>query len=86
MAIIKRYVKKNGQKKVCYQAQVYIKGIRLKCRTFKNKTEACVWHDREKEKLLRDPSEFNQEKQSIIFSDCLRRYKEEALPLGGVKK
>ena len=83
MAIIKRYFKKNGQRKVCYQAQVYIRGIRLKCRTFKNKTEACIWHDREKEKLLKDPSEFNQEKQVFFFSDCLRQYQEEAIPLLG---
>ena len=31
MAIIKRYIKKNRQKKVCYQAQIYAKGFRLKC-------------------------------------------------------
>ena len=81
MAIIKRYIKKNGQKKVCYQAQVYIKGIRLKCRTFKTKTEACVWHDKQKEQLLKNPSEFYQEKSVMFFSDCLRQYQEEALPL-----
>ena len=42
MAIIKRYIKKNGQKKVCYQAQVYVQCIRQKCKTFKTKTEAYV--------------------------------------------
>ena len=81
MAIIKRYIKKNGQKKVCYQAQVYVKGFRLKCKTFKNKTEACVWHDKQKEQLLKNPSEFYQEKESVFFSECFKQYLEEAFPL-----
>ena len=74
MAIIKRYIKKNGQRKVCYQAQVYVKGFRLKCKTFKNKTEACVWHDKQKEQLLKNPSELYQEKQSVFFSECFKQY------------
>ena len=81
MAIIKRYIKKNGQRKVCYQAQVYVKGFRLKCKTFKNKTEACVWHDKQKDQLLKNPSEFYQEKQSVFFSECFKQYLEEAFPL-----
>ena len=81
MAIIKRYIKKNGQRKVCYQAQVYVKGIRLQCKTFKNKTEACIWHDKQKEQLLKNPSDLYQEKQSVFFSDCLKQYKEEAISL-----
>ena len=83
MAIIKRYIKKNGQKKVCYQAQVYVKGFRLNCKTFKTKTEACIWHDKEKEQLLKNPLQFNQEKSSVVFSECLKRYMEEAFPLLG---
>ena len=81
MAIIKRYIKKNGQKKVCYQAQVYVRGFRLQCKTFKNKTEACIWHDKEKEQLLKDPSEFHQEKPAVFFSDCFEKYIKEAFPL-----
>ena len=57
------------------------KGARLKCKTFKNKTEACIWHDREKERLLKNPSEFYQEKQILFFSDCFERYLEEAFSL-----
>ncbi len=81
MAIIKRYIKKNGQKKVCYQAQVYVKGVRQKCKTFKTKTAACVWHDKQKEQLLKNPSEAYQEKPIMFFSDCLNQYQKEALPL-----
>ena len=78
MAIIKRYFKKNGQRKVCYQAQVYVRGVRLHCKTFKNKTEACIWHDKQKEQLLNNPSEFYQEKEILFFSDCFERYLKEA--------
>ena len=81
MAIIKRYIKKNGIRKVCYQAQIYVRGNCLKSKTFKNKTEACIWHDREKERLLKDPSEMCQEKEEIFFSDCFERYLQEAFPL-----
>ena len=81
MAIIKRYIKKNGQRKLCYQAQVYVRGVRLQSKTFQNKTSACVWHDKQKEQLLKDPSELYQEKPIMLFSDCLKRYKEEAIPL-----
>ena len=81
MAIIKRYIKKNGIRKVCYQAQVYVQGVRQKYKTFKNKTEASVWHDKQKEQFLKNPSEFYQEKPVMFFSDCLKQYKEEAIPL-----
>ena len=81
MAIIKRYFKKNGQRKVCYQAQVYVRGIRLQCKTFKNKTEACIWHDKQKEQLVKNPSKVYQEKPTLFFSDCFERYIKEAFPL-----
>ena len=81
MAIIKRYIKKNGIKKVCYQAQIYVRGHCLKSKTFKNKTEACIWHDREKERLLKNPSEYYEEEPCLFFSDCFERYIKEAFPL-----
>ena len=81
MAIIKRYFKKNNQRKVCYQAQVYVRGFRLQCKTFKNKTEACIWHDKQKEQLLKNPSEMYQEKENLFFSDCFERYLKEAFSL-----
>ncbi|MDE0151103.1 MAG: site-specific integrase [Bdellovibrionales bacterium] len=83
MAIIKRYIKKNGQRKLCYQAQIYIRGVRLQSKTFKNKTTACVWHDKQKENLLKNPSDYNQEKQTVFFSECFERYLKEAFPLLG---
>ena len=70
----------HGQKKACYQ-QSYLKGIRQKYKTFKNKVDAYIWHDREKENFLKNPSQFNQEKPIFFFSDCLKQYQEEAIPL-----
>ena len=81
MAIIKRYNKKNGQKKTCYQAEIYVRGVRLKCKTFKQRTEAYIWHDKEKENLLRDPSELRTYKENLFFSDCFKKYLKEAYPL-----
>lgn len=80
MAIVKmKYIKKNGKKNYYYQAQIYINGVRLKCKTFKQKAEAYIWQDKEKERLLRDPSE--KKSTNLFFSDCFDRYLEEAFPL-----
>ena len=38
---------------------------------------------KEKEQLLKTPSEFNQEKSNVFFSKCLKRYMEESFPLLG---
>ena len=72
MAVIKRYIKKNGQRKLVFQAQVYVKGVRLQCRTFKRKTEACIWHDKQKEQLLKNPSELYQEKSNVFSLTALK--------------
>ena len=54
MSITKRFYKENGNKKICYQVQVYIRGMRLKTQTFKTKREAFIWHDKERF-FLREP-------------------------------
>ena len=51
MAIIKRFHKKNGKKKIFYQAQVYVRGVRLTYRSFNTKAEAVIWHEMQKKKL-----------------------------------
>lgn len=77
MAIVKmKYIKKNSKRRY---AQVYVKGFRLRAKVFKQKTEAHVWHDKEREKLLKDPSEYKTE--NLFFSDCFNRYLKEAFPL-----
>ena len=82
MAIIKRYHKKNGKKKVFYQAQVYVRGMRLTYKSFDTKTEACIWHEVQRKKLTKNPSELLEtDKLEMSFSDCFRKYLNEAFPL-----
>ena len=82
MAIIKRYHRKNGKKKVFYQAQVYVRGMRLTYKSFNTKAGAVIWHEQQKKKLRKDPSGlFETDKSEMLFSDCFRKYIEEAFPL-----
>ena len=82
MAIIKRFHKKNGKKKIFYQAQVYVRGVRLTYRSFNTKAEAVIWHELQKKKLTKNPSElFETEKSEMLFSDCFKKYVEEAFPV-----
>ena len=82
MAIIKRFHKKNGRKKIFYQAQVYVRGVRLTFKSFNTKAEAVIWHEEQRRKLTQDPSIlFESEKSEMCFSDCLKKYSEEGLPL-----
>ena len=82
MAIIKRYHKKNGKKKVFYQAQVYVRGMRLTYRSFDTKASAVIWHEMQKKKLIKDPSTlFEADKSELSFFDCFKKYLSEAFPL-----
>ena len=82
MAIIKRFHKKNGKKKIFYQAQVYVRGVRLTYRSFNTKASAVIWHEQQKKKLTCNPSElFETEKSKLYFSECFRKYLREAFPL-----
>ena len=81
MAIIKRFHKKNGKKKIFYQAQVYVRGVRLVHKSFETKALAVIWHEEQKKRLTRDPSElFKTEKSEMLFSDCFKKYVDEAFP------
>ena len=81
MAIIKRFHTKNGRKKIFYQAQVYVRGVRLNYKSFNTKAEAVIWHEKQKRKLVQDPLSDELEKSEMYFSDCLKKYSEEGLPL-----
>ena len=82
MAIIKRYHKKNGKKKIFYQAQVYVRGMRLTYKSFNTKAEAVIWHERQRKQLIKDPSSlFETDKSEMSFFDCFRKYLNEAFPL-----
>ena len=82
MAIIKRFNKKNGKKRIFYQAQVYVRGYRIAHKSFETKALAVIWHEEQKKKLTKDPSSFFEtEKSEMLFSDCLKKYIDEAFPL-----
>ena len=82
MAIIKRFHKKKGKKKIFYQAQVYVRGMRLTYKSFNTKAEAVIWHEIQKKKLVKDPSIlFETDKSEMSFSDCFKEYLNEAFPL-----
>ena len=61
MAIIKRYHHKNGKKRTFYQAQVYVRGVRLTHKSFNTKAEAVIWHEKQRKKLIQNPSELFME-------------------------
>ena len=67
MAIIKRFHKKNGKKKVFYQAQVYIRGVRLDYKSFDTKTEAVLWHEQQKKQLTNNPSALFKQETEVFF-------------------
>ena len=82
MAIIKRFNKKNGKKRIFYQAQVYVRGYRIAHKSFETKALAVIWHEEQKKRLTKDPSSFFEtEKSEMLFSDCLKKYIDEAFPL-----
>ena len=77
MAIIKRqYRTKKQQKPVTfYQAEVFIKGVRVSVKTFLTKREAVFWHEKEKHKLTFSPSFLNDQ---MTFKECFNRFLEDA--------
>ena len=82
MAIIKRHKRTNGKRKLFYQAQVYVRGVRLTYKSFNTKAEAVIWHEKQKRKLTKDPSAlFETDKSEMFFSDCFKKYLKEAFPL-----
>ena len=81
MSISKKTKKENKKKKTFYQAQIYIKGVRVKSRTFESKVEAFIWHEKEKRAFKNEPSESKKEQASHLFSDCLRLFERDLIPL-----
>lgn len=74
MSVTKRIRTKNGKKVVFYHAEVYVRGVRLKDRTFDTQAAAYAWHDEEKEKLLNGSPTVGE--QEMTFADCLKQYRE----------
>ena len=77
MAIIKRkYRSKKQQKPITYyQAEVFIKGVRVSVKNFSTKKEAVLWHEKEKINLTCNPAGLNDR---MFFKDCVNKFWEDA--------
>ena len=71
MAIIKRY----RNKKTFYQAELFVKGVRIATKNFSTKREAFVWHEEEKHKLTLSPTSLNNR---MAFKTCVDKFWEDA--------
>ena len=73
MAIIKRQYRTKKQQKpvIFYQAEVFMKGVRVSVKTFPTKREAILWHEKEKQKFTYSPDSLNDQ---MLFKDCVNRY------------
>ena len=76
MSIIKR---QNKNKKVFYNAEIYIRGVRIAFKQFYNKAEAHSWHDRTKEKLQANPRALRSESKKRTLLEVIKLYKKEKL-------
>ena len=77
MAIIKRKYRTKKQQKpiVYYQAEVFIKGVRVAVKNFSTRREAILWHEKEKQKFVFSPTSLNDQ---MLFKDCMYKFWEDA--------
>ena len=77
MAIIKRTYRKNKQQKpvTFYQAEVFIKGVRVSMKSFSTRREAILWHERERHKFSFSPTSLNDR---MSFKDCVDTFWKDA--------
>ena len=71
MAITKRY----RNKKTFYQAELFVKGVRITTKNFSTKREAVFWQETERHKLKLNSLDFNN---YMTFEDCVNRFFEDA--------
>ena len=73
MAIIKRKYRTKKQQKpiIYYQAEIFIKGVRVAIKNFSTRREAVLWHEKEKEKFVFSPSSLNDQ---MLFKNCVDKY------------
>ena len=73
MAIIKRQYQSKKQKiqKTFFQAEVFIKGVRIAVRNFPTKREAILWHEEQRYKFTSSPASLNDQ---MRFKDCVSRF------------
>ena len=73
MAIIKRQYKTKKQQKpvIYYQAEVFIKGVRVAVKNFSVKREAILWHEEQRYKFTSSPS---SQQDRMLFKECLDKF------------
>ena len=77
MAIIKRKYRTKKQQKpvIYYQAEVFIKGVRVAVKNFSVRREAILWHEEQRYKFTSSPS---SQQDRMLFKDCINRFWKEA--------
>ena len=77
MAIIKRKYRTKKQQKpvIFYQAEVFIKGVRISAKTFSTRRDAILWHEKEKQKFTFSPNSLNDQ---MRFRDCVDKFWKDA--------
>ena len=77
MAIIKRRYKSKKQQKpvIYYQAEIFVKGVRVSTKSFSTKREAVFWHEKEKHKFTLSPQSLNDQ---MLLRECVDKFWEEA--------
>lgn len=80
MAIIKhsRTNKKLKKKTIFYEAQVYVRGVRIATKSFETQAEAAVWHDEAKKQLVSGQIT-HEDVGSMLFGTVLKMYQEKRL-------
>ena len=76
MAIIKRSYRTRKQKPVTfYQAEVFIKGVRVSMKSFSTRREAILWHEKQRHKFSYSPTSLNDR---MNFKDCVDEFWKDA--------
>lgn len=75
MSVTKRTRSKNGQKTTFYQAEVFVRGVRVKNRTFDTQAAAYAWHDKTKDDYTKGTQEHEAD-DGLLFSQCIDKYLE----------
>ena len=68
-------LKKQQKPVIFYQAEIFIKGVRISRKTFSTRREAILWHEREKQKFTLSPTSLNDQ---MRFSDCVDKFWKDA--------
>ena len=79
MSVIKRYKRKD--KTIFYEAVIYVRGVRVACKCFDKRSDAYIWHDKQKERLGVSPGLLKKQNRTRIFLEAVKLYQKENLPL-----